>query len=116
MSMRPTVAPQPASFSATERPSPRPAPVTSTARSLKLCWMAMSAPSLERELPRVAVANEPALGRITEVRADDHHIAADIALDESATCAGPLFLVHVEVAVHLRGGELDRVMHHVAGD
>src|SRR5262245_53263476 len=116
MSMRPTVAPQLASFAATERPSPRPAPVTSTARSAKSCWIGMTAPLFGSELPPIAVAHDPAGGRIAEVRADDHHLAVGVAIDERTTCRRALRLVHVEIAVGLRGGELDRVMHHVPCD
>src|SRR5262245_37921025 len=117
MSTAPTVAPQLASFSATERPSPRPAPVTSTARSPNSYRIVTTAPPLlELELPAVAVAHDPARSGVAEVRADDPHLAPGIALDERAARPGPLLLVHVEVAMHLRGSELDRVMHHVAGD
>ena len=48
--------------------------------------------------------------------ADDQHFPVGVALDECAARLRALLLVHVEVAVHLRVGELDRVMHHVAGD
>ena len=50
------------------------------------------------------------------MRADDHDFPVGVALDECAACLRALLLVHVEVAVHFRGGELDRMMHHVAGD
>src|SRR5882672_2611288 len=114
MSRSPTCAPQLASFAATERPSPRPAPVMMTACPARSCWMAMRL--FQHELPRLAVAHDPARRRIAEVTADDQHLLVRVALDEGAPRLRALLLVHVEVAVSLRRRELDRVVHHVAGD
>src|SRR5258705_13575115 len=108
MSMSPTVAPQLASFAAIERPSPRPAPVTRTASSLRSCWMAIAPPSLQGQLPRIAVAHDPAGRRIAEMTADDEHLAVRVALDELEPRLRAERLVHVEIAVDARRGQLDR--------
>src|SRR6516165_5633547 len=115
-STTPTVAPSAASLRATARPRPRPAPVISTAWPANSLIRASSLGSLERELPGRTLAHDPARARIAEVAADDQRLALLIALDERAPRARALSLVHVEVGVQVRHGELDRVMHHVAGD
>src|SRR5690349_20916827 len=111
-----TVAPQSASFCATELPSPRPAPVTRWLGSVRSCGIAIALFVLVLLFLGPAGADDSARGGLGEVAADHQRVLAGEAGDELLARAHALLLVHVEVAGSAGEGELNGVMHHIPGD
>src|SRR4029077_12873663 len=68
------------------------------------------------ELPAAAIAHHPACGRVAEMTADDHDLRIPETLDERLAGERTLCLVHVEVPMTQRLGELNGMMHQVAGN
>src|SRR3569833_1632820 len=66
--------------------------------------------------PTLAIAHDPAGGRIAEMAADHQHLAAAEAIHESLARLRALVLVHVEVDMSLRIAELERMMHQISRD
>ncbi len=60
--------------------------------------------------------DDPAGRRLAEMAADDQHVLIGETLHEVHARLAAGFLVHVEARGPPRVGELNRVMHHVAGD
>src|SRR5216683_7005740 len=68
------------------------------------------------EFPRLAVGYDPARGRLGKVTADDERAGIAEALHEVAAGARRLGLVHVEARFGGGHGDLDRVVHQIAGN
>src|SRR5262245_58841077 len=75
-----------------------------------------SGPSGHREAPRLAVAHDATGRRMMEVRAQDEGAGLGMALAEGAARLARRLDVAVEVAARLGLGDLDGMVHEVAGD
>ena len=62
------------------------------------------------------IAHDVAAGRFVEMAADDEGAGIGNLVDKLHACVTGHLLVHVEARERAREFELDRMMHHVAGE